>query len=149
MSTTLGCKEYMQIVQHAPDAILFSDREGIIRLWNEGAEHVFGFSAAEAIGQSLDLIIPERLRQRHWDGYNRAIETGEIRYGKYELLSVPALRKDGGQLSCAFSMIILRDDDNKIIGMASILRDVTKAWNKEKELRQQIAELKKDNPAVG
>lgn len=144
MAMKLTCREYMQIIDTAPDAILFSDREGNICLWNEGAEHLFGFSHAEAMGQSLDIIIPPRLRERHWEGYYRAIATGEFRYGKYELLSVPALRKDGSQISCAFSMIIMRDEDNEIIGMASILRDVTKAWDKEKELRQQIAELKRD-----
>ncbi|MDD2556698.1 MAG: PAS domain S-box protein [Desulfuromonadaceae bacterium] len=146
MTMKLTCREYTQIIDTAPDAILLSDREGLIQLWNEGAEHIFGYSHAEAMGQSLDIIIPPRLRERHWEGYYRAIETGEFRYGKYELLSVPAMCKDGSQISCAFSMIILRDEDNKIIGMASILRDGTKAWNKEKELKQQIAELKKEQP---
>lgn len=144
MHTQLDCKEYTQIIHHAPDAILLADCEGIIRLWNEGAEHIFGFSVAEAVGQSLDLIIPERLRQRHWEGYYRAIETGTIHFSKEKLLSVPALRKDGSQISCAFSMIIMRDENNNISGMASILRDVTKAWNKEKELKRKITQLKAD-----
>jgi len=141
MSTQLGCNEYAQIIQHAPDAVLFSDREGIIRLWNDGAEHIFGFSAAEAVGQSLDLIIPERLRQRHWDGYYRVMESGESTYGKYDLLTVPAQGKNDAQLSCAFSMIIVRDEEGEILGAASILRDNTQAWQKEKELKRRIAEL--------
>ena len=82
------------IVAASSDAIMFADREGIIRLWNSGAEKMFGFSAAEALGQSLDLIIPENLRGRHWDGYGRVMESGSSRYST-DLLSTPALRKDG------------------------------------------------------
>lgn len=131
-----------QIVSFAPDAILFSDNEGIIRLWNRGAEMLFGFSAAEAIGQSLDLIIPERLREVHWQGYHRVMATGETRYGK-DLLAVPALHKDGHQLSCEFSIVMLKDAQGKVLGIASIMRDVTERWQREKDLKQQLAALKK------
>ena len=131
-----------QIVSFAPDAILFSDHEGIIRLWNRGAEMIFGFSAAEAIGQSLDLIIPERLREVHWQGYHRVMATGETRYGK-DLLAVPALHKDGHQLSCEFSIVMLKDAQGKVLGIASIMRDVTERWQREKNLKQQLAALKK------
>ena len=131
-----------QIVSFAPDAILFSDHEGIIRLWNRGAEMIFGFSAAEAIGQSLDLIIPERLREVHWQGYHRVMATGETRYGK-DLLAVPALHKDGHQLSCEFSIVMLKDAQGKVLGIASIMRDVTERWQREKDLKQQLAALKK------
>jgi len=129
-----------QIVENAPDAILFADREGIIRLWNRGCELVFGFSAEEAIGQSLDLIIPERLQGRHWEGYHRVMETGITRYGT-ELLSVPAQHKDGRQLSCAFSIVMLKDDDGKLLGVASIMRDNTAAFERDKAQRKRIAEL--------
>src|SRR5437764_12598949 len=84
------------------DAIVASDSEGRITFWNPGAERIFGFSRAEAIGQSLDLIIPERLRERHWAGYTEVMRTGESRYGHGDLLSVPALRKDGAPLSIEF-----------------------------------------------
>ena len=131
-----------QIVSFAPDAILFSDNEGIIRLWNRGAEMIFGFSAAEAIGQSLNLIIPERLREVHWQGYHRVMATGETRYGK-DLLAVPALHKDGHQLSCEFSIVMLKDAQGKVLGIASIMRDVTERWQREKDLKQQLAALKK------
>ena len=131
-----------QIVSFAPDAILFSDNEGIIRLWNRGAEMLFGFSAAEAIDQSLDLIIPERLREVHWQGYHRVMATGETRYGK-DLLAVPALHKDGHQLSCEFSIVMLKDAQGKVLGIASIMRDVTERWQREKDLKQQLAALKK------
>jgi len=131
---------YEQIIEQAPDAVLLADREGIIRLWNRGAELVFGFTAVEALGQSLDLIIPERLRQRHWDGYHRVMATGESSYGT-RMLSVPALHRDGRQLSCEFSIVMVKGEEGEVLGVASIMRDVTAAWQKEKELRARLAEL--------
>lgn len=131
---------YRTILEQAPDAILYADREGVIRLWNRGAALVFGFTAEEAIGQSLDLIIPERLRGRHWEGYFKVMETGESRYG-IELLTVPALHRDGRQLSCAFSIVMLKDDQGKPLGVASIMRDGTEAFEREKALKKRIAEL--------
>jgi PAS domain S-box-containing protein len=141
MTEIPGCSEYAQIILNAPDAILFSDPKGIIRLWNSGAEHIFGYSASEAIGQSLDIIIPERLRQRHWEGYFRVMETGESHYGKYDLLSVPALCKDNSQISCAFSIIMLRDEGGAPCGIASIMRDGSKTREREQQLKGRIAEL--------
>lgn len=129
-----------QILALAPDAIMFSDREGIIRFWNQGAERIFGCSAANAIGQSLDLIIPEKLRQRHWDGYHKTMATGETRYGT-ELLAVPAQHHNGARLSTEFSIVMLHDDDGKPIGVAAILRDVTERHQKEKALRDRLADL--------
>lgn len=131
---------YRQIIDQAPDAILFSDREGTIRLWNRGCELVFGYSAAEALGRSLDIIIPEKLRGRHWEGYHKVMATGETRYGT-ELLSVPARHKDGHQLSCAFSIVMLKDDHGKPLGVASVMRDVTATFEREKQLVQKIAAL--------
>ena len=131
---------YRNIIEQAPDAILYADREGLIRLWNRGAELMFGFSADEAIGQSLDLIIPERLRGRHWEGYFKVMETGVSRYGT-DLLSVPALHRDGRQLSCAFSIVMVRDSQGKPLGVASIMRDGTAAFEREKGYKAKIAEL--------
>src|SRR3569832_1852942 len=82
------------------DAIVVCDASGAIILWNPGAERIFGFTEQEALGQSLDLIIPERLRKRHWDGYHKSMETGETRYGN-DLLKVPTVHKDGRKLSIA------------------------------------------------
>jgi len=87
-----------QIVEKAQDGVIYSDREGVIRLWNSGAERIFGYSTGEALGQSLDLIIPEPLRTRHWEGYGKVMETGKSRY-ESDLLAVPALRKDGSRIS--------------------------------------------------
>jgi len=129
-----------QILALAPDAILFADREGIIRLWNQGAERIFGCTAEEAIGQSLDLIIPEKLRERHWEGYHKTMATGETRYGT-EMLAVPAMHRDGSRMSTEFSIVLLSDDDGKPFGVAAIMRDITERRQQEKELRDRLAEL--------
>ncbi len=129
-----------EILTLAPDAILFADERGIIRLWNRGAERIFGVSANDAIGKSLDLIIPEKLRKRHWDGYRKTMETGETRYGT-ELLAVPATHQSGSRLSTEFSIVMLNDDDGKPIGVAAIMRDVSVRHQKEKRLLDRIADL--------
>jgi PAS domain S-box-containing protein len=139
---------YKIILDQAPDAILYADRQGIIRLWNRGAELVFGHSAQEAIGQSLDLIIPERLRGRHWEGYFKVMETGVSRYGT-ELLTVPALHRDGRQLSCAFSIVMHKDEQGIPLGVASIMRDGTAAFEREKALKAKVAELEAKLAAQG
>lgn len=131
-----------QLVQACNDAIIFSDRDGTIRLWNSGAEQMLGFSAAEAIGQSLDIFIPENQRARHWEGYYKVMQTGETRYAK-ELLAAPALRKDGARVSTEFSMTIIRDAAGEIAGTTAVMRDVTARWQKEKALRARLAELEK------
>lgn len=129
-----------RVVAGASDAILFADREGIVRLWNRGAEEMFGWSAAEAVGKSMDLIIPERLRARHWEGWRRVMETGVTRYGK-DVLAVPAVRKDGTTISIEFTIQLLRDDAGRILGPAAIVRDVTARFQREKELRLRLKEL--------
>lgn len=126
-----------QLINNAPDAILISDREGIIRFWNSGAEQLFGHAEAEAVGQSLDLIIPENLRGKHWEGYWRVMGTGETKY-KTGLLSSPGIRKDGTRVSLEFSMVLLRDETGTIKGCASIMRDVTERWKKEKMLKERL-----------
>ncbi len=130
------CRE---IVDGIPDAVVFADREGIIRLWSGGAERLFGYAADEALGKSLDIIIPEALRKRHWEGYFRVVETGVTRYGA-EPLAVPGIRKDGSRVSLEFSIALLRDGA-AVKGAAAVLRDVTARWTKEKELRERLKEL--------
>jgi PAS domain S-box-containing protein len=124
-----------QTVNDAPDAILISDREGIIRFWNRGAEQMFGHSAAEAVGRSLDLIIPENIRSRHWEGYRRVMASGEMKYST-GLLSSPGVRKDGSRISLEFSMVLLHDEAGAMQGCASIMRDVTERRKREKELKE-------------
>ncbi len=129
-----------RIVAGAADAIVFTDREGVIRLWSGGAERIFGWTAADAIGKSMDLIIPERLRPRHWQNWGRVMETGVTRYAT-DVLAVPALRKDGAPLSIEFTIQLVRDGSGAILGPAAIIRDVTARFAREKELRLKVKEL--------
>lgn len=131
---------YQQIVEGAPEAIIFADHDGLIRLWNAGAEAMFGYQAEEVMGQTLDLIIPERLRGRHWEGYHKVMATGVTRYGK-ELLAVPALRKDGTRISLEFSIILLRNETDEPIGTAALIRDVTARWQQERAVKERLAAL--------
>ena len=130
------------LVADAPDAIIYADPEGLIRYWNHGAERLFGFSQLDAIGQTLDIIIPAGLRKRHWEGYARTIQTGLTRYGDGDVLSVPALRKDGSRVSIEFTILPFHDRDKRICGIAAILRDVTGRYEEMKSLRAQLAALR-------
>jgi PAS domain S-box-containing protein len=121
------------------DAIVATDRDGVIRHWNKGAERIFGHTAAQAIGQSLDLIIPEQMRARHWEGYRHVMQTGQSRYGEGDLLAVPGLRKDGSRVSLEFTVAMIRDEAGEMVGVAAILRDVTARFEEMKSLRKQAA----------
>lgn len=121
------------------DAIVAADRDGIIHFWNPGAERIFGYSRDDAIGRSLDIIIPERLRARHWDGYRHVIEGGESRYGAGDVLSVPGITKDGASPSLEFTIIPLHDISGRLIGLAAIMRDVTKRFEEMRALKRKLA----------
>jgi PAS domain S-box-containing protein len=125
------------------DAIIAADRDRVIRFWNPGAERLFGHSADEALGRSLDLIIPERLRERHWQGYGRVMATGQSRYGESDVLAVPAQRKDGGTVSVEFTIVPLRDRAGHLIALAALLRDVTKRFEETRALKRRLAEATK------
>jgi PAS domain S-box-containing protein len=133
------------ILQTQSDAILVADRDGVIRFWNPGAVRIFGFTTDEAIGQPLDIIIPENLRARHQEGYDRVMAGGATRYGSGDVLAVPALTKGGRRISVEFTIIVLRDSANAMAGMAAILRDVTSRFEKTRSLRRRVAELEKTN----
>lgn len=128
------------VVKESPEAIVVTDPAGLIRLWNDGAARMFGYSADEAMGQNLDLIIPEKLRERHWKGYFQTMATGYTRYGD-KLLSVPATHRDGQRLSIEFSVALLRDDADQIVGISAVMREITERRNAERELRAKISEL--------
>ncbi len=123
----------------ASEAIVSVDREGVIRFWNPGAERLFGFAAAEAVGRPIDIIIPEPQRARHWAGFRRVMETGESRYGQGDLLAVPGLRKDGSRVSVEFTIVPLRDRTGRMEGMAAVLRDVTRRFEETRALRRELA----------
>jgi PAS domain S-box-containing protein len=126
-------------ISEAPDAIIYANARGMISFWNRGAERLFGFSEAEALGQCLDIIIPENLRDRHWKGYAETMRTGETRYGAGDILAVPALRKDGTRISIEFTILPFEGDDGHMVGIAAFLRDVTKRFEEMKALRKRHA----------
>ena len=128
------------VIQAAGDAIVVADSEGRIVLWNPAAERLFGFTATEAVSSSLNLIIPERFRARHWTGYQTVMQTGQTRYGTH-VLRVPALQKNGTRLSIAFTMAVLHAPDGRCTGIAAIVRDDTERWQEEQTLRQRLAAL--------
>ena len=125
------------------DAIIAADKEGIIVFWNPGAERIFGYESAVAVGQSLDIIIPERLRKRHWDGYHRVIKSGESRYDHGDILAVPGIKKGGVAISIEFTIAPLRDGTGELIGLAAILRDVSKRFEETRALKRKLAEATK------
>jgi PAS domain S-box-containing protein len=137
------------LLNAAADAIVGTDRDGVIRFWNPGAARIFGFAQAEAIGQSLDIIIPEKLRARHWHGFREVMKTGESRYGHGDLLSVPALRKDGTRISVEFTIVALRDAAGQMDGVAAILRNVSQRFEEMRALRQKLATATSAGTGVG
>jgi PAS domain S-box-containing protein len=128
------------ILTTASDAIIATDRDGLITFWNPGATRIFGYSNDEAMGNTLDIIIPENLRKRHWDGYRNTMATGTSRYGESDLLAVPGMKKDGTRISVEFTIVILRDAQGQTSGTAAILRDVTKHFEETRKLRRQLAD---------
>jgi PAS domain S-box-containing protein len=139
MSADFDTERFCQtLVRDMPDAVVYADGEGVIRFWNAGAERIFGFGATEALGQSLDIIIPESLRARHWAGFAATMRTGESRYGAGDLLAVPALRRDGTRLSIEFTILPFRDAAGRMLGIAAVLRDATRRFEEMRALRRQL-----------
>lgn len=139
--------DYKQLLLAIGDGVVVSDANGAIIFWNPGAERIFGFTEADAMGKSLDLIIPERQRQRHWDGYNKTMHTGQTRYGN-DLLRVPALHKEGHPLSIAFTVAMLYTPDGKVSAIVAIVRDETTRWSEERDMRRRITELEAKTAAA-
>ncbi|WP_329567975.1 PAS domain-containing protein [Streptomyces sp. NBC_01361] len=125
---------------HAPDGIVIVDSEGIIEFWNSGSERIFGWKESEVLGQSLDLIIPERHRRPHWKGFHAAMAKGSTHYGASDLLTVPALKADGSSLSIEFSVCLLPDPQGGTGHVGAVIRDVTARRAQEKELRRRLAD---------
>jgi PAS domain S-box-containing protein len=125
-----------RLVSGISDAIVYADVEGVIRLWNPGAARIFGFSEAEALGRSLDMIIPAGLRERHWQGFRNTMRTGRSRYGDGQ---VPAVRKDGARISVEFIIVPFTNDSGQMVGIAAIMRDVTARFEELRALRRQLA----------
>jgi PAS domain S-box-containing protein len=132
--------ELHQLVEAIGDAVIVADRNGAIALWNPAAERIFGFTETEALGRSLDLIIPERQREKHWNGYNQTMQTGQTRYAT-DILRVPALHKDGQRLSIAFTVALLYSAENEVTGIAAVVRDETTRFKEERDLRKRLEAL--------
>ena len=131
---------YKRVVRAAVEAIVVAKADGTIELWNPGAERLFGFTEAEALGQSLDLIVPEKYRERHWHGYHEVMRTGQTQYGE-QVLRVPALRKDGSRFSIAFTVGLLKGTDGQVQSIFAIVRDDTETFTAQKVLRERVKEL--------
>lgn len=129
-----------QLVEVISDAVIASDADGVITLWNPAASRIFGFTEVEALGQSLDLIIPEPQRKRHWDGYHKTMQTGQTRYAT-DVLRVPAIHKQGHRLSIAFTVALLYSVEKTVTGIVAVVRDETTRFNEERSLRKRLAEL--------
>ena len=127
------------LVAGMSDALVYADADGRIRVWNSGAVRIFGFTEAEAVGQSLDIIIPANLRERHWRGYRETMRTGQTRYGDGQILSVPAMRKDGERISVEFTIVPFTDDSGQMVGIAAVMRDATARFEELRGLRRQLA----------
>lgn len=134
--------ELARLLRTLADAVVVADRDGRIVFWNDAATRVFGWTAASALGRSLDLIIPGRFRDRHWAGYRRVMETGRTEYAD-RLLEVPAEHSDGRRLSIAFTVSMLwSPDGSEVLGIAAVIRDVTRQWEQGRRLRKDLEELR-------
>jgi PAS domain S-box-containing protein len=127
-----------RIVEATPLAIVFADRDGLVRLWNRGAEAMFGYGAEEVLGRSMDFMIPDRHRQQHWEGYARVMQSGVTKYG-HQVLAVPAIVNGGRRISIEFNVALLRSAAGDVIGAAATIQDVTERWERDKQLRARLA----------
>jgi PAS domain S-box-containing protein len=134
-----------QLIEVVGDAVIVADANEKIVLWNPAATRIFGYTEQEALGKTLDLIVPERQRQRHSEGYSKSMETGTTRYGT-SLLKVPAKHKDGNTLSIAFTVGMLFDSEKKANGVVAIIRDETARFAEERALKKRLSDL--ENPQI-
>src|SRR5258705_219817 len=137
---SIDCEQLVEVIG---DAVVISDASGAINVWNPAAVRLFGFTQAEALGNSLDLIIPERLQERHWTGYRKTMASGETRYG-HDVLRVPAVHKDGRALSIAFTVGLLHGPQGETTGIVAVIRDETARFDEEQSLRKRLVELEKN-----
>jgi PAS domain S-box-containing protein len=131
---------FQALIEQLADAVVFADRDGLIRIWNAGAESVFGYSAHEVLGRRLDVLIPERLRSAHWAAFDAAIETGLMKHGR-ESMTTRSIRKDGSDLYVDLSFALVKDGSGHVLGSVAVARDITSRFRTDKESRKRIAEL--------
>lgn len=132
--------DFQELVASVGDGVMAADAQGLIILWNPACQRMFGFSEAEALGKSLDLIIPQRQQKPHWDGYYKTMATGQTKYGN-DVLRVPAVHKDGHTLSIAFTVSMLHKTDGAVSAIVAVIRDESVKFAEERNLRKRIMEL--------
>ncbi|MDZ7729533.1 MAG: PAS domain S-box protein [Dehalococcoidia bacterium] len=142
-STTLDDAGLARLIEQAPDAVIFAGTDGTIQAWNAAAERIFGHSAADALGQSLDLIIPENFREAHWTAYDRALGDRVTKYAG-QSLATKSMRADGEQIYVELSFAIVLDDDGNSIGALAQARDITERFQQERKTRKHVAALEKE-----
>ena len=140
MTTSAQAGLYRALIEDLADAMIFTDRDGLIRVWNSGAEAVFGYRADEIIGKSLDVLIPDRLRSAHWAGFDAAMETGELKHVR-QSMTTRSIRKDGSDLYIDMSFALVRDDTGLLLGAVAVARDITDRFKAERDARKRLAEL--------
>jgi PAS domain S-box-containing protein len=128
------------LIEQLADAVIFADRNGLIQVWNPGAEALFGYSGDEILGRRLDVLIPERLRSAHWTAFDAATETGRMKHGR-ESMTTRSIHKSGDGLYVDLSFALVRDDTGQVLGSVAVARDITSRFRAEKESRERIAEL--------
>lgn len=138
---------FQAIVEQVSDAIIFADRQGVIRLWNAGAKAVFGYSPEEVIGRNLDVIIPERLRPAHWEAFDKAVETGSTKYGR-QVMVTRSVHKTARKLYVDLSFAIVRNHTGEVVGAVAVARDATERYLSEAALRKQVADLEAQSKAA-
>jgi PAS domain S-box-containing protein len=132
----------LAILDQSPDAVIFATPDGNISYWNEAAARVFGHSVESALGQNLDIIIPEQYREAHWNGFEKAIETGETNY-KGQALATRSMRPDGEKIYVELSFAVVKDASGKVAGALAFGRDITERFTSDRELRRKLRELEK------
>lgn len=131
---------FRALIEQLADAVIFADREGRIRVWNSGAEAVFGYAANEVLGRRLDVLIPLRLRCAHWKAFDQAIATGQQKYGR-ESMTTRSVHKDGSDLYIDLSFALVTDGTGEVLGAVAMTREITSRFRADKESRRRIAEL--------
>ena len=141
MSSTINSPiDFQALVDGVGDGVMASDAKGLITLWNPACTRLFGFTEAEALGKSLDLIIPQRQQKPHWEGYDKTMATGITKYGN-DVLRVPAVHKDGHTLSIAFTVSMLHNPDGSVSAIVAVIRDESVKFAQERALKKRITEL--------
>ena len=127
-----------KIVEAATEAVIFADREGRIRLWNRGAELLFGYAAADAVGQRLDIIVPEKFRRAHWEAFDRSVESGRTKHVD-RVLTTRSMHKNGARLYVDLSFGLVKDAQGTVLGAFAVGRDCTERYLAETNAKARLA----------